>query len=138
MTAYPMSEPRRVVLDASIGVKWFKEEEGTREAEALLEDARNEQIVIIVPAHFIHEVISVSTRLGGPDVGERTWDMLRVAEMKAVPLGDRVVREAFLQCRALGCTFYDALSPAVARLYGATLYSADRRAHGGFEGVVLL
>lgn len=134
----PMSEPRRVVLDASVGVKWFKEEDGTPEAEALLEGARSEKVVIIVPTHFIHEVIAVSTRLGGPDAGERTWEMLGDAAVKAVPLGDRVVREALLQCRELGCTFYDALSPAVARLYDATLYSADRRAHGGFEGVVLL
>jgi predicted nucleic acid-binding protein len=74
-----MSDPRRVVLDASVGIKWFK-----------------------------------------------------------VPLSDRVVREALVQCRVLGCTFYDALAPALATIHGATLSSADRRAHGGFEGVVLL
>jgi predicted nucleic acid-binding protein len=48
------------------------------------------------------------------------------------------VREALVQCRVLGCTFYDALAPALATIHGATLSSADRRAHGGFEGVVLL
>ena len=60
------------------------------------------------------------------------------AGVDVVPLTDEVVREAAAQCGALGCSFYDALAPACAVLLGATLVSADARAHSAFPGVRLI
>jgi predicted nucleic acid-binding protein len=51
---------------------------------------------------------------------------------------NEVVREAAVQCELLGCSFYDALAPALAVLLGATLVSADARAHSRFPGVRLI
>ncbi|MDO8963401.1 MAG: type II toxin-antitoxin system VapC family toxin [Coriobacteriia bacterium] len=133
-----MSESRVVVLDASVGVKWIRSEGGSAEAYALLEEHRQRRCRIVVPAHFIHEVVAVATRHAGADGGRRVWDLLRDSELTVVQLDDAMAGRAFDVCAELGCTFYDGLAPALARICGGTLYSADRRAHGSFEGVVLL
>ena len=38
----------------------------------------------------------------------------------------------------LGCSLYDAVSPALAKELGSRLYSADRRAHGGWPDVTII
>ncbi|MHB1340439.1 MAG: PIN domain-containing protein [Coriobacteriia bacterium] len=52
------------------------------------------------------------------------------AGITILPLTDEVVHEAAHQAEALGCSLFDALAPACAVLLGATLVSADARAHG--------
>lgn len=133
-----MTGPRLVVLDSSVGVKWIKPETGRAEALALLEEHREGRIRIVVAALFLHEVVGVAVRHGGPAVGAYVWRSLRKADLTVVGLDDTVATAAFEQCTSLSCSFYDALAPAIAARSGATLVSADVRAHSGFDGVVLL
>jgi predicted nucleic acid-binding protein len=130
--------PEILVLDASVGVKWFKPEAGRDEAMQLLALHRDGQVRIAVPSLFAHELLAVAVRHGGPEFGRRVWELLQGARLSVVGLHDGVVAEALAQCDALGCSFYDALAPAVAVHMGAQLVSADERAHGGFEGVRIL
>ena len=51
-----------VVLDASVGAKWFREEAGTAEAAALLERHLAGDLVLAVPWLFVYECMSVVTR----------------------------------------------------------------------------
>lgn len=133
-----MTAERLFVLDASVGAKWFLIESGAAEAVQLLESCAISEIGIAVPTHFVHEVLSVVRREHGPLEVVPSWERLVEARLDVVPLTDDVVREAAVQCEALGCSFYDALAPAVAALLGATLVSADVRAHGGYPGVQLV
>lgn len=134
-----MSDARTpVVLDSSVGVKWVKPEPGRDEATALLRRHREGSIRIVVPILFLHEVVAVSIRHGGPDLGARVWENIRLADLTVIGLDDAVACAAFDQCRMLGCSFYDALAPALAEQLGAPLYSADARAHGRFHDVVLV
>jgi len=133
-----VSEREVVVLDASVGVKWVKPEAGREEALRLLADHRDGKTRLVVPAVFVHEVVAVATRHGGPDLGETVWGLLSSLDLTVVNLDDAVARAAFGQCRELRCSFYDALAPALANLLGATLCSADTKAHGRFEQVRLL
>lgn len=133
-----MSDRPLAVLDSSVGVKWIKPEPGRASALRLLEEHREARIRLVVPAHFVHEVIGVAVRHGGPDLGEIAWGSLRNADLTVVGLDDTVAEAAFGQCRLLGCSFYDALAPALAERLAATLYSADARAHARFERVVLI
>ena len=133
-----MSERGLAVLDSSVGVKWIKPEPGRDEALALLEDHREGTIRLVVAAHFVHEVVGVAVRHGGPHLGERVWAGLRNADLTVIGLDDAFAGDAFDQCRMLGCSFYDALAPALADRLEATLYSADARAHARFDGVVML
>jgi predicted nucleic acid-binding protein len=131
-------EPTPIVLDASVGVKWIKPEPGRDEALALLRDHRDGLVRIVVPELFLHEVVAVAVRHGGAQLGRQTWRSLAAAGLTTVGLDDRLAEAALRTCEELGCSFYDALAPAVARELGATLYSADARAHANIEGVRLI
>ena len=61
-----------------------------------------------------------------------------LSELHVHALSPELVGEAARQCALLGCTFYDALAPALAVLIGGELISADRCAHGAFEHVRIL
>jgi len=127
-----------VVLDASVGVKWFKAEAGSAAARSLYQRAADGEIRLAAPTHFVHEVLSVVKREMGPRAIVEGWEYVQASGITILPLDDAVIVEAAAQCDALGCSFYDALAPACAALMGATLASADARAHGAFPDVLLL
>lgn len=127
-----------VVLDASVGVKWFRHERGERRAMAILESALRGEVQVVVPAHFTHEVLSVVERRNDTGSIVDAWQLMIKARVEIVPLTTDVVREAALQCDRLDCSFYDALAPAVATLLEATLVSADLKAHALYPGVELI
>ncbi len=133
-----MSDAPIFVLDSSVGVKWIKPEAGRDAAIELLEAHQDGRARIVVAAHFLHEVVGVAVRRGGPSLGRAAWGSLAAARLTAVGLDDRLATSAFEQCDHLGCSFYDALAPALADELGAVLFSADARAHARFEGVRLL
>lgn len=129
---------RRYVLDASVGVKWFRDESGSAEARALFVRAAQGEVEICAPTHFVHEVLSVIRRDMSAAAVPEGWRHLKECGLEVVGLSDEVVDEAARQCELLDCSFYDALAPACAALLGATLASSDRRAHGGFPDVVIV
>jgi predicted nucleic acid-binding protein len=126
------------VLDASVGVKWFKEEPGSGRARELYVQAASGEIALAVPTHFVHEVLAVVQREMSARAIPEGWRHIQASGVAVLPLSDEVVAEAALQCDALGCSLYDALAPACASLLGATLASADERAHGAYPGVHLI
>ena len=133
-----VDERRLVVLDSSVGAKWIKPEPGREQARDLLVAHREGRARIVVAAHFVHELVGVAVRHGGAALGEQVWASLRKADLTVVGLDDAIAAAAFEQCRLLGCSFYDALAPALAELLGTTLYSADVRAHERFPGAEIV
>jgi predicted nucleic acid-binding protein len=128
----------RVVLDASVGGKWIRAESGSPEARDLLLAHGRGELDITVSSHFCYEYLSVARREGGSAGATEAWRYFRDAEITVVELDDALVAAAVEASATLGCSFYDAVAPALARLLDAPLYSADRRAHGRVPGVVLL
>ncbi len=126
------------VLDASLGVKWFKPEAGQDAALSVLKRAMHDEIGLAAPTHFVHEVLSVVRRHYEASDIVPAWERLSATGITIVPLSDEVIAEAARQCDLLGCSFYDALAPACASLLDATLASADARAHGAYPGVHLV
>lgn len=134
-----MSDARLVVLDASVGVKWFKPgEAGAQDALSILQEHGERKVRIVVASHFVMEMVGTAVRYHGPIYGGRVWALLRDADLTVIGLDDALAEAALEQCRLLGCSFYDALAPALATVLGATLYSADARAHARHPGVALL
>lgn len=131
-------EPRPIVLDTSVGVKWIKPEGGREAALALLHAHRAGEVRIIVAAHFVTELVAVAVRRGGARSGRAVWEALRLADLTVIGLDDRIASEAFQHCEGLGCSFYDALPAAIASLAGTVLYSSDARAHTAFPDVVIV
>lgn len=136
--AQTVSERRIVVLDSSVGVKWIKPEPGRDVALSLLREHRDGTARLVVASHFLHEVVAVAVKRRGASYGRKTWESLTAADLTTIGLDDRLAQAAFEQCTLLNCTFYDALAPALAEQLGATLCSADARAHARFSGVQLI
>ena len=133
-----MTEPPRIVVDASVGVKWFRAEPGSAEAlELLLSHGRGE-VELVVPSLFVYEVVAVATRTMPAADARAFWDRFMSWRVQVVEVGAALVHEALTVSQRLGCSFYDALAPALASRLDAQLYSADRRAHAEWPKVVLL
>lgn len=133
-----MSELPVLVLDASVGVKWFKPESGREQALALVAQAVAGDVRIVAPVHFVHEVLSVVCRHYSQADVVPAWEAIESSGLDIMPLTPSVIAEAAAQCEALGCSFYDSLAPACASLLGATLASADAKAHGSYPELLLI
>lgn len=126
------------MLDASVGVKWFRDENGSVEARELIERHIEGELVLVVDSLFLHEVLAAASRTYEKDDVTRIWSDLKRLDLVVVPLGDDIVAAASIARAALHCSLYDAFSAGLATLLEAPLFSADARAHALHEGVVLL
>jgi predicted nucleic acid-binding protein len=127
-----------VVLDASVAVKWIREEPGSAAARDLLRRHVLGELRIWMPEQCVAELLAVVRRTLGPTLAVETWRQLRRARLAVAPLNDGLVERAARICAKTGCAFYDALAPALAETLGSGLVSADRRAHSEWPGVELL
>lgn len=126
------------VLDASVGVKWFRDEAGSEEARELVSEHIAGNLAIVVDTLFGYEVLRAASRDAEPRDAVRVWSDLARLELITVPLGGELVAAAAHARAELGCTLYDAFSAGLATLLEAPLYSADARAHAGYERVRLI
>lgn len=129
---------RLIVLDASVGVKWFMPESGREEALALLSLAAAGDATLVVPDLFVYEVLRTVRRKADNASAREAVEFFSAAGVVMVPPMAWVLQAALDQASALGCDVYDACAPAIAAILGAELHSADRRAHAAFPGVTLI
>ena len=124
----------RLVVDASVAVKWFVEEEYSVQAGRLLDGS--------------HELYA--PRLLASEVGNTLWRKVRTGEMERGRAGalaaaisqmavywiedEEVCAEAIRLSLALGRTVYDCLYLAAAHRLGATLVTADVRFANALAG----
>jgi len=133
-----VSAPRRVVLDASVGAKWFRAEEGSEEALDLLRAHGAGEIELVVSSLFVWEVVAVAVRGLSAEDARGFWERFVTWRIVVAEVGDALMRDALGVCERLGCSLYDAVAPALAAQLGAELCSADRKAHAQWPGVELL
>jgi len=125
-----------LVFDASAAVKWFRPQEvGATAARSMLEDSTSD---VWLPDNCVHEIVHAVARRRSAAAATGVWDALAAADVLLGRVDGELVTEALVVSQELGCDYYDALAPALARLLGGTLVSADRRAHSGFPGVLLV
>jgi len=127
-----------LVLDASVGVKWFKDEPGSAEARDLIARQGDGSVRLVVPAVFPFEVLDVARRLFGATEARRLWRGLVAAGVLVAGSDEALLAAALDLTERYGCTLYDAAAPALAERLGCPLVSADRRAHGRVEGARLI
>jgi predicted nucleic acid-binding protein len=125
------------VLDASVGVKWFRAEPGSGEARGLLAAHGSGDLDLVVSSVFVYEFMAVACRTPAVDPTE-LWKRFVGWRIRVREVDSPLMLEALSVRERCGCTLYDALAPALAEELGATLYSADRRAHGDWPGAVLI
>lgn len=127
-----------LVLDASVGVKWFKDESGSAEARALIAQLGEGAVRLVVPVVFPFEVLDVARRLFGVADARRVWEELCAAGLLVAGSDEALLAETLRSAGELGCTLYDAAAPALAARLECPLVSADRRAHCRVAGVRLI
>jgi predicted nucleic acid-binding protein len=120
------------ILDASVAIKWFvPEEEGRREALAILDEVRDAPAGFAVPDLFFNEMLAVLTRLASPDSSlvREYLDALQDLGIERFGNGRELLDCAADLACALGLTGYDAVYLAAAKLAEGCWITADARAH---------
>ena len=129
---------RTIVLDASVGVKWFRLEVGSEAARELRTRHIEGDVLIAVDTLFCYEVLGATARERDAAAAERIWRDLESLGLAVVPLGEELVAAAAAARARYGCSLYDSFSAGLAEILDVPLYSADARAHGAIERVVLI
>ncbi|MDO8847580.1 MAG: type II toxin-antitoxin system VapC family toxin [Coriobacteriia bacterium] len=127
-----------LVLDASVGVKWFKDEAGSAAARGLISQLGEGSTRLVVPAVFPFEVLDVARRLFGIAEARALWEGLSAAGVLVASSDEALLADTLEVASSLGCTLYDAAAPALAARLGCPLVSADKRAHARVAGVRLI
>jgi len=120
----------RLVLDASVLVKWILQDDDsepdTARALALSESVRAGHVSLVQPIHWLAEVAAVCVRLR-PDIAAQATGLLYAMEIPVRNSVD-VYRRACALAVELDHHVFDTLYHAVALdLRDATLVTADRR-----------
>jgi predicted nucleic acid-binding protein len=120
-----------LVLDASVGVKWFVAtgEADVTQARALLKACDNDEISLIVPDLFFHEISNAL-------VNKKTFSMKLIEEsvtalfdmnLIVLTMNEKRLRTAIQIARKAGITEYDACYAAVAIENRCPLVTANPR-----------
>ena len=124
----------RLVVDASVAVKWYLlDEDHADKAGALLSRFLQDEIELAAPEQIRYEVasaITVATRGRAPrltlEQGRRAIEEFLAVQLDTVR-GGRIVRLAYSLAHEYDCAFYDALYLALAQEMGVPFITADGR-----------
>ena len=119
----------RVVVDASVAVKWlFPEparEPGVDKAAELLRAVKDSRVELVQPPHWLAELVAVTTRLR-PSIATEAIDLLVAMEI-TVAADAAVYKRASRIAAQLNHHVFDTLYHAVALEQDAVLVTADDR-----------
>ncbi|MCZ8154633.1 MAG: type II toxin-antitoxin system VapC family toxin [Leptospira sp.] len=119
-----------VILDASIAVKWFVDENESDLAISVLEELLYSPKDFAVPELFFYEIHSVLHKIPEIDVHHITQftDRLQVSGLRRFPMTPELwgLTQFFLK---YGISSYDASYAALARFLSGHWLTADLKAH---------
>ncbi len=119
----------KVVVDASVAVKWFVEEEYSEESLKLLEAYKEGIVDLIAPSLLPFEVLNALKYSGafGEDELKEIAEVLEMLQITLYELEGEYAKKTIEIAMRKGVTIYDASYVALAELEGATLYAADEK-----------
>lgn len=119
----------KLVVDASVAVKWFlpesPREPDADQAAALLRAVREGGVDLLQPPHWLAEVAAVITRLR-PEIAGEAIDLLDAMEFESTA-DPEVYKHASRLAKRLDQHLFDTLYHAVALANDALLVTADAR-----------
>lgn len=123
------------ILDASVALKWFIEEERHPHADAVLQRIVERPGQFVVPELFAFEVFAVLQRVhpSGQKVFEEGLLPLLQGGLLREPMTEKLARSAERFVR-LGLTGYDACYAGLARHLKGTWLTFDGKAHTAIRG----
>lgn len=118
-----------IILDASVAVKWFFEEEASDKADLLMNSVEKEQIEALVPEIFYSEFASSCWKKIRNKEAAISYGIRALESLTALPLKRYSVFEladvALVNALQYKISVYDALYVALAEVYVAPLVTAD-------------
>ena len=119
-----------IVLDASVALKWFIDEEGSESARRILLDLQESPTEFIVPELFFIEMLSVLSRYG-LTVKQLAGHMesLESLGIQRISLGQELMLKACEIISETKISAYDAVYAATAFLCKGIWITADKTAH---------
>ncbi len=129
----------RVVVDASIAIKWYlDDEEHVDEARAVLAAYVANEIAFLAPDHIRYEVpnaILVAARRRRIELPTAKLAVSNFLVMRIATAGSyTLLNSAYDDAVRYGCAFYDALYLALADQWDCSFVHADRRLHNTLAG----
>ena len=124
-----MERAEKIVVDASVAVKWFNLEEYSDIADSMKEAHIRGNIRLVAPSLIVFEVANAlryNPDLGLSDVKNAVEDMLdlQISLVNPYPtLMERAVELAY----KYGVTVYDSCCVSLAKEIGSIFYTADER-----------
>jgi predicted nucleic acid-binding protein len=123
-----------LVLDASVGVKWFsaKGEASLRQALAIRNAHITQQLLIVVPDLFYYEVINaiVHKKFIPTEAVQLAISNIFALGLSAVSIDTDLMAVSVKLSRQSNITVYDACYAALAQRYNCPLVTANPRHQG--------
>jgi len=120
-------EKQEKVIDASVMVKWFLNEENSNEAISLKKSFLKGELTLIAPDLIISEVLN-SLRYNKQKEKELIFanKMLWRLSLKLVRANDEIMSKTIENSLKYGITIYDSLYVSLAQIHGTFLITADK------------
>lgn len=116
------------VLDASVIIKWFIEEEGSDRADKYLQAYKNRQFSILVPTLLFYELgnILLAKKAAAKQVGRIMQD-LHALNLTKTDIGYESFRKVFQNADDLQITYYDASYLTLMQKESCEFVTADKK-----------
>ncbi len=124
-----MERTEKVVVDASVVVKWYNAEDYTENALALRGDYASRRLDLMAPYLMVYEVgnsLRYNPDFGADDVTSALHNLLAM-QINLIPLDEEVSELAVNFAYKFGITVYDAAYLAIAEKEKAPFYTADEK-----------
>lgn len=120
-------EKQKKVIDASVIVKWFLNEENSEKALKIREDHILEKTILIIPELTFIEILNALKYKGANvqrllDVNKSLWGM----QFKVEKINSFILDKAIENAIKYNITIYDSLYVTIAQIYGTSLITADK------------
>lgn len=119
---------KKVILDASVVIKWFVDEEDSDKAALYLNAFQQNQVLIIVPSLLFYEVgnFFVSHK-AGPDRAGEAMLILHNLSLDIQDVGLQWFRKIYQNSIEYGLTFYDATYITLLQNMNCEFVTADNK-----------
>lgn len=130
----------RVVVDASVAVKWFSKEENSDKAESLLNMNHLSQLSIYAPNLLIYETGNAlwKGKKIDHDILINDMDVLFDSNIEFIPLDKSLIQSAASLMPKYDLTFYDAAYVGLACILKTPLVTANIKGHEKIKEVEII
>jgi predicted nucleic acid-binding protein len=122
-----VERPKKIVVDASVAIKWYNIEQHTEKALAIREDYAKQKIDLVAPYLLPYEVgnaLRYNPDFGLDDVRSALRDLLAM-QISFRVLDEPMCEDAVELAYKFGLTFYDVSYVVISRVEKCPLYTAD-------------